>query len=202
MSYTLEDYETFLKNQHTEDLLAGEGFFDIITGRGIYNIEEGDNYLSHPDVIIEPENNNCVRFSYYLARDRDDRQQYCYDCILKPSDNNVEKMTLCVITKERGEEYYIKRNFKNISSFDELIDIILQQVYHMLWAYDDDKKFKCWYKSEYIEDIVCELEEELLKVDKDVHYYDVVVPVTNMLMLGKYDWNLDADIINLIIKNT
>lgn len=192
MNYSLNDYDSYLNDEEIQDLFADNGIYDIVVG---------DYENRYCEEIIEPENEDCLRFSYHIAR-----EQYCYDCILKPSKYDTEYFTLKVITYDgqdaKGNNLYIKREFKNITCDSDLFEVICFQIYHLLWAEDDNNVYKYWYKSEYIEEHVINLEEEILKVEKDIHYDDVIVPVINMLILGTYKWHLDADIINLIIKNT
>ena len=192
MSYTLEDYDSYLNDEEIQELFAANC---------IYAINTGDYENRYNDVIIEPENEDCLRFSYHVSR-----EQYCYDCILKPSDDTSGNFTLKVIAYNGqdadGNYLYIKREFKNITCDSDLFEVICHQVYHLLWAEDDNNEYKCWYKAEYINELVVDIEDELYKIEKEINYHDVVVPVITMLMLGKYDWCLNSDIINIIAKNT
>lgn len=193
MEYTLEDYSNYLNNEEIQYLFENNHIYDIC-------IYTGDCETVYNNEIIEPGNKNCLRFSYHIPR-----EQYCYDCILKPSDDTSGDFTLKIIAYDgqdsKGNNLYIRREFKNITCDSDLFEVICNQVYHLLWGKDNNNELNCWYKAEYIEELLINLEEEILKIEKDIHYNNNVVSSINMLMLGTYDWHLNPDIINLIVKN-
>ena len=189
MNYTLESFNNYLNDRNTIRVFINNCIFYIKTGQyeNIYNKE-----------IIEPENTNCLRFSYC-------NQSFQYNCLLKPSNSNF---TLKIIT-EYNKEYnydieptYIKREFKNIKNIDDLFEVIVHKVYHLICDYDNDGEYMYWFKADYIEELIEELDNELKKIEDELKYDEVVVvPVINMLLLGDYEWKLPSDVINIIVKN-
>ena len=198
MNYTLQDYEDFLNDEEIQDQFIDNGINSIIVGKTstLFDVEN-----------IEPENKNCLRFSYCFRYSCDSSlvDTYSYDCILKESDSSIGEFTLKVIAYDGqdndGNYLYIKREFKNISCDSDLFEVMCNRVYHLLWDSRWISRPLSYYKSEYIEELVINIEKEIHKIKEDIHYEFVGIPCINMLMLGEYKWNLCSDIVNIIGQN-
>lgn len=122
MSFTIEMINDMIDddNHIIHDVMARNDFYDLQRGIRYYEFDYLEDYNHRTDIDIS--------FNYL-------NDELLYDGYFRINPDGTLRFKYCTKTEEHEEASVFRiREFDNIRTIEELMDIIENQIYHLLWV--------------------------------------------------------------------